>query len=53
VIHGCYLRRNIAVTSGKELSLTVNKIWAEYFNGLEEKVNKKERQKKGKRTENV
>jgi hypothetical protein len=53
VIHGFYLRSTIPVTNEKEFSLTIDRIWAKYFNGLEEKVNKKKRQKMGNRTENV
>jgi len=40
---GIYLRMNIPVTNGKQISLTVNTLCAEYFNELLEKVKLKEK----------
>jgi hypothetical protein len=34
---GIYLRRNISVANGKQISGTINKMCADYFSGLLEK----------------
>jgi hypothetical protein len=41
VLSGIYVRRNIPAANGKELSLTMDKICPEYFNGYNTKGKKK------------